>query len=588
MKKMIALTALLLSLTLTACTPHGTAGDGTADEPSGTQEPHTGTQSLTEADTAPAKDIYEREDARAGLIGWSLDDVRVGGTAFLTGDGSAAEQLAARNDTVLFDLGDAHDYVTFSGWVGFDQPIDRFGYCVDGGRCVFGDFSMPAEDAVKQAGGRSASRFEITIPLFSLGAGVHTAAVVARLADGRTVRLYELRADIKAYRADPALPHDCVVDYINHAGANGADRCEGLTSASPGGDGTFARVSGVLPLSAGGILTLEGSCTLEGGIAGYAWSADGRTWFRCTDLGAPDDAHFSIGADLSALGGQTVTVYVAAVSGAQDGLLAPMVQIENVSIPVRLTDIAWSFRSDVSAQPVGADLRATDLAGVFGFGYGAGDPHVVAEDANGRYYLLGGINEMYTGTAGKYAYTVDILDQGANAMLFTRGVHACYPLDPTGIQILCGNYYETDWAGFMGGAGIWVRLVGGKLTVDVKYYDPSVLPRIGNRLFEFPVTGSRVTMADDGSTVYILVDGKLITTVTLSGAVRYDDLYTSGEAESFAASASVVTADGQTVTVQGTLVASAPSQVGMAVRPDSIAFRGVEIIPFSAFAMPEK
>ena len=574
MKKPALLAALLLCCAMTACGPRGTGSDGTGTSPEGTQSIDSPTAGETEADR--------------GLVGQSLDDVRVGGQTILTGEGSAEGQLAARDDTLVFELGDAHDYITFTGWIGFGQAIDRFGYRVDDGKYVFGDFSQPADEAVRQAGGRHAARYEITAPLHNLGAGSHTVAAVVMPADGEVVDLYKINVVIKAYTVDASLPHDCTVGHVMGAGPDGAEKYTGVTSTTEGGhDGSYAAVSGPFDLGADGILTLDGSCTLEGGIAGYAWSSDGVTWGRCESLGAQDGAHFAIGADLSALGGRTVTVYVAAVSAAQDGLLAPMVKIENVTIPRRLSDITWSFRSHVSGQSAGTDLRATDLAGVFGFGYGAGDPHTVAEDARGRYYLLGGINEMYAGTAGKYAYSVDIVDQGANVMLFARGVHACYPLDPTGIQILCGNYYETDWAGFMGGAGIWLRLVNGVLTVDVKYYDPSVLPHIGNRLFEFPVTGSKVTVADEGSVVHILVDSKPVTTITLSGTVKYSDMYWSGEAESFAASASVVTADGQTVTVRSTLVASAPSQVGIAARPDAIAFRSVEILPFSAFKMPE-
>ncbi|MCQ2429054.1 MAG: hypothetical protein MJ192_01860 [Clostridia bacterium] len=613
MKKYMILTGLLLSasLLLAACRPGtgpgtGTEPDTAGDEPTGTADGTSAEVPTRPSDDGPWTDLFEREDPRAGFTAWLLDGFTLNEEAYFDTDGRADTLLAAADDTVAFRLGGVHDTVSFGGWIGFDQPIDRFGYRVDGGRCVFGDFAAPTETEAKNAGGRFASRFSITAPLYDQAVGPHTVSALVRLADGKIVCMYEVTAVIRSYTADPDRAYHSVTDRVNGAGSGGAAALTGVSASTLSGDGSCPEVTDVQPVGPDCLLFAEGLIGLSGGVDKYVWTADGVRWYDCVDLGtsdvdisrlqglgvpdaSPGKAAYRIGADLSSFGGKIVSVTFAAVCAAAPDVIAPLVRVTDVYAPVKPVDIGWSFRAEAASSEVGIDLTRSELAEVFGFSYGASGPHDVEQEGNEKYYMFCGINDMAATVNGCNAFTVDVrYNPDVGAMMFTRGVRVVHPIDTTGIQIVMGSYYETDWAGFMGGAGIWCQLSGGKLTVVIKYYDASATARIGNKVYEFPASGSKLTLADDGGTVYVLVDGRLITKITLSGEVRYPDMTWSAEAAGFVARATIVKADGSFDVVTNTLIADAPSQVGIAVRPSPIAFRSVEIVPFSAVTIPTK
>ena len=83
--------------------------------------------------------------------------------------------------------------VMFRGWIGFDQEIETFGYLIEGEEPVLDQYQAtycPAtEDAVKEAGngGQYGRRYAVTIPITK--AGLYDVFVVAKLADGRIVKL---------------------------------------------------------------------------------------------------------------------------------------------------------------------------------------------------------------------------------------------------------------------------------------------------------------------------------------------------------------------------------------------------------------
>ena len=133
----------------------------------------------------------EADDAAAGKVGHSFDTFYVNGEMFFEADGGAGDKLTAIDNTISFELGEAHDSLALRGWIGFGQAIDQFGYFVDNYEFVFGEFRQDTEAGVLAAGGENASRFQINVPLTDLGEGPHMVGFVVKLADGTIVRLRE-------------------------------------------------------------------------------------------------------------------------------------------------------------------------------------------------------------------------------------------------------------------------------------------------------------------------------------------------------------------------------------------------------------
>ena len=149
----------------------------------------------------------EADDAAAGKVGHSFDTFYVNGSMYFEADGGAGDKLTAINNTIAFDVGEAHESLSLRGWVGFNQAIDQFGYFIDDPRAqVFDEFKTATEDGVLAAGGANASRFQIDVPLTDLEAGVHMIGFVAKLADGTVVRLREnLTVIIVPYTVDETV-----------------------------------------------------------------------------------------------------------------------------------------------------------------------------------------------------------------------------------------------------------------------------------------------------------------------------------------------------------------------------------------------
>ena len=121
------------------------------------------------------------------------------------------------------------------------------------------------------------------------------------------------------------------------------------------------------------------------------------------------------------------------------------------------------------------------------------------------------------------------------------------------------------------------------MTLVVKALDPSAPYRIQNHIFEFPAKGNRLTLADDGSTVYVRVDGREITRVAIDGYAEYPEHFQNvSPYVRFAAAATVTLPDGRTEVIHDTLVAAtARSHFGVAVRGGGIHFSELSVVPFS-------
>ena len=75
------------------------------------------------------------------------------------------------------------------GWIGFEEAIEAFGYKIGDADPVYdARFLKPAEEAVQNAGGKNAKRFEISVPVSDV---TETSAIVAvvKLANGEVVVL---------------------------------------------------------------------------------------------------------------------------------------------------------------------------------------------------------------------------------------------------------------------------------------------------------------------------------------------------------------------------------------------------------------
>ena len=580
-----------------------------------TAEPETPTETETEPETEPDTEpetepeteppYYERTDASIGFKNWSFDTFKLNGALYFPEDGGSDKKLEAIDNTVEIALGETHDSVSFRGWIGFNQAIDSFGYYINDEAFVFGDFAEATGDDVKGAGGEFASRFCVDVPLADRAPGSYTVCLLVKLADGKVVKLYEITVVIKGYELSSDHFHTSV-DFVNGAGPDGAPHYSGRGGTDEIGIDVIEGVS----IQEDMTVSITGWFITMTETVKYVWSVDGVTWYDCggtlsdrpdiythalnniprmagLDESAVKNTGFTLIADLTPFNNQTVSVTFAGVSKADETKVMPFVTLADIKVPKIPTDIDYSFTADANTQEAGTDLNQSVLSDYFTIIYGLGDPHSVVEDENGKYFSFGGINELFADVDGKYAFTIDIRNASTTSFAFVRGVHSVHPTDTAGLQFVLNNYYETDGNNLLGGAGIYGRIEGGVLYLMLKCYDTSTATRIKNVMYQFDVDSNVLTFADDGKVIYVLAGDKLITTITLSVAVNYDDM-TISPAIPFAAKAEIVLADGTVETLENTLIASTSSQLGVAVRPGTINFTSLEVVPFSAVTIPEE
>ena len=264
-----------------------------------------------------------------------------------------------------------------------------------------------------------------------------------------------------------------------------------------------------------------------------------------------------------------------------------------VILPVLPKDITDSFASDVNASDVGTKVDASDLSNFFVMGMPTGGCTIDA-NGEGKLYNMSNINEFFADVNGRYYINANVIDSNAGGWMFVRGNRVVNSdeitekFDPAGGFFMINNYYETDSAGAMGGAGIYARLAGGKLFIMVKYYNPETITRVGNKTYAIDAVGSQLTMADDGSTVSILVDGVTYATIDISGSVTYDDIKDVQPRNGFAQTAVISLKNGNTETIENTLIADAcDCQIGIVARGGFIKFDSLTVGGYSAVEVPE-
>jgi hypothetical protein len=459
---------------------------------------------------------------------------------------------------------------------------------------VYGLFATYTENNVKLVGGEHALRYVMTVPLFDLKAGAHTVSFLARMTNGSVEPILpELTLIYEGVAVDVSIPYHASVTrlenkiYENRGG-----------STAGGMDIMDATLDGV-QLGQDCCLALEGWLALSGGVERYVWSADGVTWYPARTggiTGEPSAGHFAalgfenaagnalfpeLILDLTPCAGKNTAVTVGGVPQNAPDSVVPFLTVTGINVPERLGDLDYTYLTRADYNKEGTDLASSDLRYLFEINYGAGDTRHVSGHNGALCYCYEGIHSFQTVADGCFALTAEVTAMTGCSFLFVRGTKQVRSVDEVPIPLHA--FYETDGTGLCGGAGIYAKLSGGVLTLVVKALDPDVPYRIKNHIFEFSAAGDRLTLADDGSTVYVLVDGREITRVAIDGYAEYPEHFQSvAPYVQFAATATVTLSDGRTEVIQDTLVAAtARSHFGVAVRGGGIHFSELSVVPFS-------
>ncbi len=249
------------------------------------------------------------------------------------------------------------------------------------------------------------------------------------------------------------------------------------------------------------------------------------------------------------------------------------------------------FTSDAASQD-GVLVNSSDLSDIFVFS----DPLQANPTISGGMYTLPSGFFNLIGTAdGAYVYTVDIASTSAANMsgIFVRGF-ASAAHEGSYYGVLSGENVNA-----YGGPGIYLNINSNpvdnsmKLRIDIRSVDTAT-GVLTDHVYEQYVDSGVISVADDGSTVFIMAGGKLIATVAISGEqVAYTNTYMGGStgeipAGALATTAVLTLADGTVETIENAAVAaSCKSDFGIACRTAAITIASVSMKPFSTTTIPE-
>lgn len=515
-------------------------------------------------------------------------------------DGDPLAGLQAASYTLPIQDGTPLTSLSLSGWIGFSMAIDAFGYSIDGGEAVYALFATYTDESVKSEGGDYALSFTVTVPLFDLKAGSHTVTFLVRLADGSVVNLLPtVSLPREGLTVDASRPYHSSLTHVNSQGPNGSPAYEGRGgSVERGVDILDATLNGH-EVDQDRLLRISGWLAVDGGVERYVWSADGVSWYPAAtggENGEPTTGYFAelgygnatenavftdLVLDLTPYHERNVAITVGAVPKDSPDTVVPFVTLTGLNVPYLPVDVSFSYTSEIGRDAVGCDLRDSDLSHAFAFCYGAGDVRYVDERDGSPVYAYEGIHSFQSSVDGTFSMTAHVQEMRGCAFFFVRGTRAMRSV--VDVNLPLDNFYETDGLGLCGGAGIYAKLEGGTLTVVIKGLDPNADYRIANHTYYFPAEGDTLTMADDGRTVHVLVNGKEITSIRLSGETEYPEHFASvAPLIRFAETAEILLADGSAATVVNTLVASTcQAQCGAAVRGGGLIFDEISLIPYS-------
>lgn len=592
---LILLLSAVLLATAPGCRKKSPQTDGETTQGAITLPSDTvGGPSDTQSNTPSAPPPPEQE-----LVSSTMTELLFNEKAYFP-EGQADKSLTDLQYTLTMPEGTQAVSLTLVGWAGYNLAVDSFGYSLNGEDPVYGNFSVPADEKIPAEGGAYATGYRITAPLFELSTGTHTVTFVARLADGSVVEVYHpITLVLEGLIPQTDIPYHAALTHVNGKGPGIANAYSNRTGSLTDGAITVNAPADGVVAADDGTLRISGWLALDGGVDHYAWSADGLTWHAITEngiSGEPSDGHFSglghenaadhallqdLTLDLSVKGGQTFSLMLGGVPNDNTEGVVPFLTIQDVFVPNQPTDIPYSHTVEAKDNAIGTDFVTSTLAELFSMRYGAGDTHAVLDVDGAPCFAYEGIHSIQNPTEGKYAMTVSVEAMTGCSFFFVRGTQMVNSV--VSVPLSLDNYFETDGTHLCGGAGIYVQLSENTLTVVIKGLDPSADYRIRNYTYEFKVSGKQLTLADDGRTVYVLVDGKEITRITMHGAQSYPEHFRRIQPSiQFAATATIALQDGSTATVNDTLVASSCiAECGAAIRGGAVYFTRVEMIPFS-------
>ena len=583
----ILLASLLIAMAV-SCRRSISSDDG-GDTTDATTIPST----TTEEDTPSDDPLPEEFNALLHIADLSLNDSPCFDSDPLAALKTADYTLPIHDGTILTSL-------TLSGWVGFSMAIDTFGYSIDGGEAVYGLFSTYTDESVKEEGGEYARTFTITAPLFALRAGSHTVTFLVKLANGSVVNLLPtISLPRVGLTVDASRAYHSSLTHVNGQGPNGASAYDGRGgSVDCGVDLLDATLCGHT-VDQDRRIRISGWLAVDGGVERYVWSADGVSWYPAVtggESGEPSTGYFAelgyenatenatfgdLILDLTPYHERNVAITVGGVPKDAPDTVVPFVTLTGLNVPYLPVDISFSYTSEIERDAEGCDLRKSDLSHAFAFSYGAGEVRYVDERNGNLVYAYEGIHSFQASVEGTFSMTAHVQEMRGCSFFFVRGTRAVRSV--VNVTLPLDNFYETDGLGLCGGAGIYAKLDKGTLTVVIKGLDTNADYRIANHTYHFPAEGDTLTMADDGRTIHILVNGKEITSIRLSGETEYPDHFAGiSPYIQFAETAEILLADGSTATVVNTLVASTcKAQCGAAVRGGALIFDEISLLPYS-------
>ena len=110
--------------------------------------------------------------------------------------GNVSQELAAAGNKITVYKGTSN--IGTYGWIGFGYEIIMFGYSIDGSNAIFNAYPTDAAQAVINAGGQYAKRFNINMDISNLDVGTHTVTVLAliNLKGGRAVNMLTFTVEV--------------------------------------------------------------------------------------------------------------------------------------------------------------------------------------------------------------------------------------------------------------------------------------------------------------------------------------------------------------------------------------------------------
>ena len=258
--------------------------------------------------------------------------------------------------------------------------------------------------------------------------------------------------------------------------------------------------------------------------------------------------------------------------------------------PEVLGDVTKTFASDVHSNEVGTLLVYTDLADYFTVTMPLGVSGVDTLEGN-RIYGVSALAEMYAPVDGRYVFSVSPVAITTNGWLFVRGYHRVVSDEILAANSYIDSYYGNDYI-LYGGSGIYVTYADGTLYVMFKIYNPTKYGSADLIIFTTALDSvpTQLDVTDDGETVTVYVNGKVYATITLSGEITYDNIKAENCAPGnvFVQSATIVLADGQTHTVENTLIAARVenSELGIVARDGYFTFSEIKVDKPDSFVAP--